>query len=125
VELLIMSVVVTLKIPEEVAHQAQAVATSTKRRVEDVLTEWLDRAAAEIPVEQLPDNEVRTLVKMQMSEDQQSELNELLDSQREAQLTNVQQTRLDVLMQIYRRGLVRKAQAVKVAVDRGLMPPLG
>ena len=120
-----MSVVVTLNIPEEVAHQAQAVAASTKRRVEDVLTEWLDRAAAELPVEQLPDSEVRTLARMHMSEDQQLELSDLLDSQREAKLTKMQQERLDTLMQIYRRGLVRKAQAVKVAVDRGLMPPLG
>ena len=120
-----MSVVVTLNIPEEVAHQAQAIAASTQRPVEDVLTEWLDRAAAEVPVEQLPDHEVRTLARLQMSEDQQAELNDLLDSQREASLTKSQQARLDALMQIYRRGLVRKAQAVKVAVDRGLMPPLG
>jgi hypothetical protein len=31
---------------------------------------------------------------------------------------------LDSLMGIYRRGMVRKAQALKVAVDRGLQPPL-
>jgi hypothetical protein len=120
-----MSVVVTLNIPEEVAHQAQAVAASTKRPLEAVLTEWLDRAAAEIPVDQLPDREVQTLAKMQMSEEQQAELSDLLDSQQETKLTKAQQIRLDTLMQIYRRGLVRKAQALKVAVDRGLMPPLG
>jgi hypothetical protein len=120
-----MSVVVTLNIPEELAHQAQAVAASTKRPVEDVLTEWLDRAAAEIPVEQLPDQEIRTLARLQMSDDQQAELNDLLEGQREAQLSQTEQARLDMLMQIYRRGLVRKAQAVRVAVERGLMPPLG
>lgn len=32
--------------------------------------------------------------------------------------------RLDELMHLYRRGLVRKAQALKVAVERGLRPPL-
>jgi hypothetical protein len=31
---------------------------------------------------------------------------------------------LAFLMGIYRRGMVRKAQALKVAVDRGLQPPL-
>jgi hypothetical protein len=62
---------------------------------------------------------------MQMSEEQQEELDDLLDSQQEATLTKVQQARLDTVMQVYRRGLVRKAQAIKVAVDRGLMPPLG
>jgi hypothetical protein len=31
--------------------------------------------------------------------------------------------RLEDLLQIYRRGMVRKAQAHKVAVERGLQPP--
>lgn len=120
-----MSVVVTLNIPEEVAHQAQTVAANTKRRVEDVLTEWLDRAAAEIPIDQLPDDEVKALADMQLSGEQQAEMQDLLNRQREGDLTAVEQERLDILMQIYRKGLVRKAKAIKAAVDRGLMPPLG
>ena len=120
-----MSFQVTLKIPDEIAHQAQAVAKSTQRRVEDVLTEWLDRAASDIPVSQLPDAEVRVLANMQMSEIEQTELSELLEQQRESRLTEQEHERLDLLMQTYRRGLTRKAQAIKVAVERGLMQPLG
>lgn len=120
-----MGVVVTLNITEQVAHQAQAVASSTRRRVEDVLTEWLDRAASETPVDQLPDAEVRTLANMQMRDDEQDELSDLLDAQREGELRDGDRERLDSLMLTYRRGLVRKAQAIKVAVERGLMPPLG
>jgi hypothetical protein len=32
--------------------------------------------------------------------------------------------RLDDLMEVYRRALVRKARAMKVAVERSLKPPL-
>jgi hypothetical protein len=39
-------------------------------------------------------------------------------------LTALNKPRLDVLMRSYRQGMVRKAQALKVAVDRGLQPPL-
>jgi hypothetical protein len=46
-----MGVIVTLNVPEEIVQQARTVAAKTKQRLEDVLTEWLDRAAAEIPVE--------------------------------------------------------------------------
>ena len=61
----------------------------------------------------------------EMDEDQQRELSHLLAGNRESLLDAESQARLDELMQIYRRGLVRKAQALKVAVQRGLRPPLG
>ncbi len=120
-----MSVTVTLHIPESTARQAQVIAANTKRRVEDVLAEWLDRAANEVPVDQLPDDDVRQLAMLQMTDAQQHELNDLLDRQRENAISMAQRSRLDALMQLYRNGLVRKAEAMKVAVDRGLMQPLG
>jgi hypothetical protein len=60
-----------------------------------------------------------------MSDQQQATLSDLLDQSRENRLNETARARLEQLMQVYRRGLVRKAQAIKVAVDRGLMPPLG
>jgi hypothetical protein len=39
-------------------------------------------------------------------------------------LADDERGRLDALMQTYRHGMVRKAQALKVAVARGLQPPL-
>ena len=120
-----MSVTIVLNIPEETAQQAQVVATTTKRRVEDVLTEWLNRSAAEIPVEELPDDEVRQLAAMKMPQSQQDELGDLLDDQREGLLTETGRIRLDELMEIYQDGMLRKAEAIKVAVERGLIPPLG
>jgi hypothetical protein len=96
----------------------------THRRIEDVLIEWLDRAATELLVELLPDDQVLALRDMQMDDAQQAELSELLARQREGVLTNAECGQLETLMGIYRRGMVRKAQALKVAVDRGLQSPL-
>lgn len=119
-----MSEIVTLELPEEVVRSARAVATRTDRRVEDVLVEWIDRAVGELPVESLPDDQVLDLCDMQMSIEQQEKLGDLLARNREGLLGDVERGQLDELMRIYRRGLVRKAQALKVAVERGLRPPL-
>ena len=59
-----------------------------------------------------------------MAADQQEELSRLLALNRENQLSPAEQQRLDELMQLYRRDLVRKAHALQIAVQRGLKPPL-
>ncbi|MGH2352410.1 MAG: hypothetical protein ACRDI2_16665 [Chloroflexota bacterium] len=51
-----MTETVTLELPDEVAHRARAAAHRTGRRLEDVLTEWLDRAAAAEDSALLPPN---------------------------------------------------------------------
>lgn len=61
---------------------------------------------------------------MQLDEQQQSTLDSLLDKQREGELTPVDSQELQFLMKLYRYGLLRKAKALKVAVERGLVPPL-
>ena len=44
---------------------------------------------------------------------------------RDGLLQEPERRRLDDLMRVYRRGLVRKAQALRTAVARGLRPRLG
>ena len=114
-----------IPVSERAARHATRVASLTHRRVEDVLAEWLDRAAAEIPVETLPDDELLAFCDLEMDEEQQYELSHLLAENREGLLDAEAQARLDELMRVYRRGLVRKARALKVAVQRGLRPPIG
>jgi hypothetical protein len=89
-----------------------------------VLVEWIDRASTELPVESLPNDWVLALCDMQMEPEQQAALSNLLAGNREGELDNEEVNQLDELMQVYRRGLVRKAQALKVAVERGLKPVL-
>lgn len=116
---------VTLTLPESLVHSARVVAERTHRRMEDVLVDWLDRLDMELPIGSLPDDQVLALRDLQMSDEQQEDLSALLALQREGALGAAERVRLDALMAIYRRGMARKAQAVKVAVDRGLQPPLG
>ena len=119
-----MGQTVTLQLPNNLASTAQVVAQRTKRPVEDVLVEWLDRAASQLPVDLLSDEQLLALTTLEMSPEQQKELSSLLAIHREGELREEEQQSLDRLMQIYRRGLVRKAEAIQVAVARGLIPPL-
>jgi hypothetical protein len=115
-----MSETIVLELPDPLVHNARTIASQTQRRVEDVLTEWLELVSGELPVELLPDEQVLALCDMQMSEKHQQDLSELLARQREQTLDAPGQARLDVLMQVYRQGMVQKARAFKVAVERGL-----
>jgi predicted RNA-binding protein associated with RNAse of E/G family len=115
---------VVLDLPEQVTQRARQIAVYTQRRLEDVLLDWLVQSSVELPVEMLADDQVLALAKSQLSNSQQVELSDLLAANREGQMSVQQQARLDELMIAYRHGLVRKAQAVKTAVSRGLVPPL-
>lgn len=119
-----MSEVVTLELPDALVRSARTIAERSNRRVEDVLVEWLDRSASEVPVELLPDDQVLLLCSLELKESDQQALSDLLAQQREGTLAEAERPTLDALMGAYRRGLVRKAQALKVAVGRGLRPPL-
>ena len=120
-----MSETVTLALPDPLAQTARSEAARTNRPVEDVLIEWLDRAASELAIDVLPDDRVLAMRDEQLPDAQQDEMAELLERQREGQLRETDRQRLDTLLAEYRRGLLRKAKALAVAVDRGLQAPLG
>ena len=119
-----MAEIVTLQLPETRAQRAKEIAAFTHRRLEDVLVEWIDRAITELPLESLPDEQVLALCEMQMESEQQELFSDLLARNQEGQLSDTEVSQLDELMQVYRCGLVRKARALKVAVERGLKPAL-
>lgn len=77
----------------------------------------------ETSFEALPDDQLIAAATWTLPEDQRQELIELINAYHERELTHAERARHDDLMQIYRRNLVRKAQALQVAVERGLMPP--
>ena len=117
-----MAEIVTLQLPEILAQKAKEIAAFTHRRLEDVLLEWIDRAITELPIESLPDALVLALCDMQMETQQQEVFSELLARHREGQLNDAEVRQLDELMLVYRRGLISKARALKVAVERGFKP---
>lgn len=115
---------ISLDIPDSIVQQAQQLAEQTQQRLEDVLLEWLTSSFIEHPIETLPDSQVLALCSMQLDEQQQETLSTLLAKQREGELLDKEGQELQFLMNLYRRGLVRKAKALKIAVGRGLIPPL-
>jgi hypothetical protein len=119
-----MSEIVTIELPQALAEQAKEIAAQTHQHLEDVLVAWIDRAVRDLPIESLPDQQVLDLTNIEMLPDQQIALSQLLDGSREGLLNEATTLQLDQLMQIYRRGLVRKARALQVAVSRGLRPVL-
>ncbi|MGB3292781.1 MAG: hypothetical protein WBB01_07345 [Phormidesmis sp.] len=115
---------ISLDIPDSIVQQAQQLASQSQQRLEDILLEWLTHSFTEHPVETLPDSQILALCNMQLDEQQQETLDTLLEKQREDELTPADSQELQFLMRLYRRGLLRKARALKVAVERGLVSPL-
>lgn len=115
---------ITLQVSDRVAHQAAQVAARTQRRVEEVLESWLEWASVEMPVDTLSDEEVLALTELQLTTEQQTTLSNLLAQNQDGTLDAQGQCQLDELMRIYEHGLLRKAQALRVAVQRGLREPL-
>jgi hypothetical protein len=115
---------ITLTVSENAWFYAKAVANRSKQRVEDVLSDWLEKGSSEIDVEKLSDVEVLALAELKMPPKQQKQLHKLLDKNGEGELTIVEKKQLDEMMEVYEDALLRKAQAMRVAVERGLMKPL-
>ena len=79
----------------------------------------------EVPVASLSDDQVLALCDLQMTLEQHEEIRDLLADQRESVIDQAGRARLSELLQLYDRSLLRKSEALKIAVQRGLRPPLG
>jgi len=75
-------------------------------------------------ISRLPDEEVVALTDLQLTPEQDQRLSALLHKQQASQLAEAEYIELTELMQVYQEGLLRKAQALREAVQRGLREPL-
>lgn len=73
--------------------------------------------------ETMPDDELLANATWSLSPYERREMTSLIEMHHERELTRIERLRLDELMKDYRRMLVRKAQALEVAIARGLVPP--
>jgi hypothetical protein len=115
-----MAETITLQLPDSIMNAARTLAERTNRPVDAVLVAWLEQWVNDAPVDTLPDDQLLALTESEMTAPAQDELSALLAANREGALSSEEGARLDALMAQYRQGLVRKAQALKVAVERGL-----
>ena len=119
-------VVVTLQ--DGVYRRVERLAQLTSRDVADLLAETitlvlppLDVSAEPVPaVTSLSDEAVVELTQLQMLPEQDRRLSTLLQKQQERTLSAPEQAELVLLMQVYQEGLLRKAQALREVVQRGL-----
>lgn len=115
---------VTLQVSDNVWLYAKTIALQKKRKIEEVLTDWLEKVSDESEVEKLSDAKILALANLQLPESQQETLHELLEKNGEGELTKLEKKYLDELMEVYNDALLTKAKALRVAVERGLIEPL-
>jgi hypothetical protein len=115
---------VTLTVSDNVLLYAKTVAIQNRRRIEEVLADWLEKVSNESEVEKLSDAKILALANLQLPESQQETLHELLEKNGEGELTKLERKYLDELMEIHDDALLTKAKAMRIAVERGLMKPL-
>ena len=127
-----MSAQITLTLPDDVLRRAELLARRTHRPVADVLAEALElslnplatSADNEEPMAAWSDAKVLAAADAQMSGAEDARLSELLDRQQAGLLTDAERGETAALMERYQDGLLRKAQAIREAVRRGLREPL-
>jgi hypothetical protein len=127
-----MSTQVTVTLPDDIYQRAVYLAQLTGREVADVLAETIDLSlqplghplADEPPLAARSDAEVLALAEAQMDPSQDRRLSDLLARQQAGRLAAGERAALLGLLQVYQDGLLRKAQALRQAVQRGLRPPL-
>ncbi len=127
-----MTVPVTLNLPEDLYQRAANFANLLGKDVMEVLVDTLTLSLAPIGTQSgvmpavgtLSDQEVLALSESRLQPRDDERLSELLGKQQEGLLTQDEQSELLGLMQIYQEGLLRKAQALKESVQRGLREPL-
>lgn len=127
-----MSTQVVVTLTDAVYRRAEHLAQLTHRDIADVLADTLELSLPSLepqtklvkPVTELSDDELLTLTDLQMNPEQDQRLSVLLDKQQAGLLTEMERTELLALMQVYQEGLLRKAQALREAVQRGLRKSL-
>ncbi|WP_293127396.1 hypothetical protein [Microcoleus sp. bin38.metabat.b11b12b14.051] len=121
-----MTAQITLNLPDEVYHQAELLAQQCHRSVSEILVETLETflLPTSKPVSELSDAEVIAQTKLRLQPIQEQRLSELLDRKQAGTILSVEQDELQELIHIYETRLLRQAQSLNEAVQRGLLEPL-
>lgn len=127
-----MSTEVRITLHDAVYRRAKRLAEVANRDIADLLAQAIELSlspaggASDVykPVSKLTDIEVLELSKSQMDAKQDRRFSRLLGKQQAGALRSSEEAELLAFMQSYQEKLLRKAQALREAVRRGLREPL-
>ncbi len=127
-----MATTITVKLSDDVLHRAELIARRVGRPVDDFLAEAIELSirplgtswTEEAPLSDWPDEEILAAADSEMPSAEDQRLSELLDRQQAGSLTGTEHAELAALLRVYQEGLLRKAQALREGVRRGLREPL-
>jgi hypothetical protein len=127
-----MSIRVTVTLRDDVYRQVEQLAQLANVKVAEMLSEAIELSLPSVipqsptvkPITALSDEEVVKLTELQMAPREDRRLSRLLERQQAGKLKPEERAELLRLMQVYQAGLLRKAQALNEAVQRGLRTPL-
>jgi hypothetical protein len=106
---------ITLEIPDELISQIM--------QLGDRFPEWLmvnlPDSNLYSPVSSLSDEEVRSLARLKLSENQNDRLGELQAKGKTSDLAEIERYELLALLQIYQFGQLRKSEAIAESAKRG------
>ena len=127
---------ITLNLPEDVYNRALLLAQLIGRDLTEVLIEAISLSLSSTSpindserhfsesLKSLSDREVMAMSELQMESEQDLRLSQLLSKQQADTLSEAERPELWSLMQIYQTLLLKKAVALREAVERGLREPL-
>ncbi len=127
---------ITLRLPEPLYRSARQVAEATKQPLEVILTDSIARTLP--PLDDVSPAEAIELAKLASLDDaslwqearatmksvEQATMHELLDRQGANELASVEHARLQDLLDVYGRLMVRKAHAYLLLARRGYRVPM-
>jgi hypothetical protein len=125
---MVMQVIVNL--PEDTYRRAKRLAQLTRRELGEVLADTLALSLPTLAegkvtsVQDMSDEQVLSLAKLRLSDEDDQRLSDLLDGQQADDLSVDERSELSRLMQRYQEGLLLKSEALAEAVARKLIPPL-
>ena len=126
-----MTTELTIALPNDVYNRAEWLAKRTGRTVADVVAQAADLSlrplgapsAPEPPPEAWSDEAILAAANAMMVDADDRRFSELLQRQQDGPLSAVERTELQALLEQYQLGMLRKAQALREAVQRGLLHP--
>ncbi len=115
---------VTLELPDEVYQQAQHVANTTRRSIEEVVCAWI-RPPVQVTLpelERLSDDELLQAAHATIPPEHAHRLQELLDIQQRRTLSEDEQREAVTLVEQEDFVTLRKARALFLLKQRGILP---